>query len=235
MDRKPILAGGFRPGQSGEDRSEWIVRGARPDKVDPTKNFTESETDMDMNTGQKRSSPKEMVKEIWHPVVLDESPAEPSASPLGPLALADMKDAEEEWDVIVARVSLEQAAQLEADRAHHKDKMGDAAYGAAFAMLGTDTIEKIRTAVYNRVAASYMERLLQAELLERFGIPLKNFLADVWVAIDIESGCGAVCPECYQPFHEAAYEENLRTMDQDAATMAEHQAERQRQAAKPTD
>ena len=190
---------------------------------------------MDMNTEQKLLTPKEMAKEIWHPVVFDEPPAEPSTSPLGPLVLTDMEDAEEQWDAIVARVSSEQAAQLEADRAYHKDQMCDATYGAAFAVLGTDTIEKIRTAVYNRVAATYMEDCLQAELLERFGAPLEYFLANVWAAIDIEAGCGVINTKRYEPFHEAAYQENLRTMDADhAAAMAEHRAKRQQRAAEPT-
>lgn len=190
---------------------------------------------MDMNTEQKRLTPKEMAKEIWHPVVFDEAPAEPSTSPLGPLVLADIKDAEEQWDAIVARVSLEQAAQLEADRAYHKGQMCDAAYGAAFAVLGTDTVEKIRTAVYNRVAASCMEQRLQAELLERFGASFENFLADVWVAIDIESGCGVVFPSQFERFFEAGYKANVETLEEDhAAAMAEHQAKRQQLAAEPT-
>jgi hypothetical protein len=190
---------------------------------------------MDMNREQKRLTPKEMAKEIWHPVVFDQAPAEPSTSPLGPLVLADMEDAEEQWDAIVARVSLEQAVQLEADRAYHKDQMCDAAYGAAFAVLGTDTVEKIRTAVYNRVAASYMEQRLQAQLLERFGASFENFLADVWVAIAIESGCGVVFPSQFEQFFEAGYKANLETLEQDhAAAMAEHQAKRQQQPAEPT-
>jgi hypothetical protein len=138
-----------------------------------------------MNKEQKRLTPKEMAKEIWYPLVFDEPPAEPSASPLGPLVLGDMEDAKKQWEAIVARVSLEQAAQLEADRAYHKNQGWSAAYGAAFAVLGTETVEKIRTAVYNRVAASLLERCLQAELLARFGASVENFLADVWVAIDI--------------------------------------------------
>jgi hypothetical protein len=75
------------------------------------------------------------------------TPAEPSASPLGPLVLGDVEDAREQWEAIVARVSLEQAAQLEADRAYHRNQGWPAAYGAAFAVLGIDTVEKIRTAV----------------------------------------------------------------------------------------
>jgi hypothetical protein len=188
-----------------------------------------------MNSERKRQTTKEMAKEIWHPIVFDEPPAEPSISPLGPVVLTDMKDAEEQWDAIVARMSLEQAAQLEADRAYHKDQMGDAAYGAVLALLGTDTVEKIRRAVYNRVAASLLERCLQADLLARFGASVETFLADVWVAIDIESGCGLVIPSQFERFFEAAYKANLETVEQDhVAMMAEQQAKRQQQAAEPT-
>ena len=179
---------------------------------------------MDMNTEQKRLTPTEMAKEIWHPVMFDEPPAERTTSPLGPIVLADMEDAEEQWDAIVARVSPEKAAQLEADRAYHKDQMCDATYGAAFAVLGTDTVEKIRTAVYNRVAASYMERCLQAELLERFGTANERFLQDIWDGIDIEAGCGVIFTRRYQPFHEAADQKNLRTMDADHAAATEYDA-----------
>jgi hypothetical protein len=190
---------------------------------------------MDMNTEQKQLTPKEMAKEIWHPVVFDEAPTEPSTSPLGPLVLTDMKDAEEQWDAIVARMSLEQAAQLEADRAYYKDQMGDAAYGAALALLGTDTVEKIRRAIYNRVAASLLERSLQADLLARFGASVETFLADVWVAIDIESGTGMVIPSQFERFFEAAYKANLETVEREhVAMMAEHQAKRQQPAAEPT-
>jgi hypothetical protein len=176
-----------------------------------------------------------MAKEIWHPLVFDELPAEPSASPLGPLVLGDMEDAKKQWEAIVARVSLEQAAQLEADRAYHKNQGWSAAYGAAFAVLGTDTVEKIRTAVYNRVAASLLERCLQAELLARFGVSVESFLADVWFAIDIESGCGMVIPSQFERFFEAAYKANLETVEREyIAMMAEHQAKRQQQAAEPT-
>ncbi len=188
-----------------------------------------------MNREQKRVTPKEMAKEIWHPLVFDEPPAEPSASPLGPLVLGDIEDAREQWEAIVARVSLEQASQLEADRAYHRNQGWPAAYGAAFAVLGTDTVEKIRTAVYNRVAASLLERCLQAELLARFGVSVETFLADVWVAIDIESGCGMVIPSQFERFFEAAYKANLETVEQEyIAIRAEHHARRQQQAAEPT-
>jgi len=188
-----------------------------------------------MNREQKRLTQKKMANEIWHPLVLDEPPAEPSASPLGPLVLGDMEDAKEQWEAIVARVSLEQAAQLEAARAYHKNQGWPAAYGDAFAVLGTDTVEKIRTVVYNRVAASLLERCLQAELLARFGASVENFLADVWIAIDIESGCGMVIPSQFERFFEAAYKANLETVEQEhIAIMAEQHARRQQQAAEPT-
>jgi len=192
---------------------------------------------MDMNTEQtqKRPTLTGMAREIWRPLVFAEPPAEPTASPLGPLVLADMRDAEEQWAAIVARISPEQAAQLEADRAYHKNQMGDAAYGAAYAVLGTDTMEKIRMVVYSRVAASLMERCLQGELLARFGASVETFLADVWVAIDIESGCGLVIPSQFEPFFEAGYKANQETLEQEnAAAMADHQAKRQQQAAEPT-
>ncbi len=186
---------------------------------------------MDTNTEQNRLTPKEMAKEIWNPVVFA-PPAERTTSPLGPIVLADMEDAGEQWEAIVARVSHKQAAQLEADRAYHTNRVSDEAWGAAFAVLGTDTVEKIRVAVYNRVAASDMERRLQAELLERFGAPLENFLADVWAAIDLESGCGLVFPRRFQPFFEAAYKAAMETLEQDIA--AEDLDRRQRRAAEPT-
>jgi hypothetical protein len=193
------------------------------------------ETDVDMNREPKRLTPKEMAKEIWRPLVFDEPPAEPSASPLGPLVLGDMEDAKEQWEAIVARVNLEQAAQLEADRAYHKNQTWSAAYGAAFPVLGTDTVEKIRMVVYSRVAASLMERCLQGELLARLGASVETFLAEVWVAIDIESGCGLVIPSQFERFFEAAYKANLETVEQDhVAMMAEHQTKRQQQAAEPT-
>lgn len=94
------------------------------------------------------------------------------------------------------------------------------------------TRSRRRTAVYNRVAASFLERCLQAELLERFGAPLENFLADVWVAIDIESGCGVVFPNQFERFFEAGYQANLESLEQDhAAAMAEYQAKKRQQRA----
>jgi hypothetical protein len=113
--------------------------------------------------------------------------------------------------------------------------MRDAAAGAAFAVLGPDTVEKIRTAVYKRVAASYMEGCLQADLLERFGTANESFLRDIWGGIDIEAGCGVINTKRYEPFHEAAYQEDLRTMDADHATATEYEAKkRQPRAAEPT-
>ena len=83
-------------------------------------------------------------------------------------------------------------------------------------MLGRETVDKVRRAVYVRAAARCLERELQADLRHRFGMASDSWLQQLWEYVEIEAGTVGLYAELMEPFFKAAYEANYAAIEEAA-------------------
>jgi hypothetical protein len=139
---------------------------------------------------------------IWHPC--REPEAEERAAH-GDIVLTSMAEALTHLDELKAQMEPAQAEQLERDFAFFGEQFLDDEPAASLALLGRETVDKVRQAVYVRAAARCLEQELQADLRHRFGTASDSWLEELWEVLDVEWGVVGLYAGHMEPFFKAAY------------------------------
>lgn len=98
---------------------------------------------------------------IWHPYLEPEAKERVAHGDIG---LTSMDDALDRPEVLEAQMAPAQAAQLKTDFEFFSHQTVNDEIRATLALLGRETVDKVRQPVYVRAAARCLERELQADL-----------------------------------------------------------------------
>src|SRR5712692_7205121 len=149
---------------------------------------------------------------IWHPC---REPETKERAAHGDIVLTSMAEALDRLDDIKAQMEPAQAEQLETDFEFFREQLVDDEIAAALALLGRETVDKVRQTVYVRAAARCLEQELQAELRHRFGTASESWLKELWEYVDIEAGTVGVYVDAMGPFFNAAYEAHDAALEEE--------------------